>query len=214
MTEPGHQLRTIDVGDDGDAWASAGFTVVDNRIGVGNTVVHLVGCDDERGILRVAVDGIDAEIDGMAFGGPSVPPPATADHPNRVTRFDHLVALSPDMDRTTEALTGAGVELRRTRTFSGGRDGSEIRRQAFFWLGDVILELAGSDTSADPGPAMLWGLAFTTDDLDEACAALGDAIGTPREAVQEKRRIATIRIRALHISVPIALMTPHPGPSS
>ena len=44
---------------------------------------------------------------------------------------------------------------------------------------------------------------------------LGERIGTPRDAVQEGRQIATIRTKELGISVPIALMTPHTrrGPS-
>lgn len=210
MTDRDHQLRRVEVGDDPAAWRAAGFTVDETRVAIGNTVVDLVGGDGGRGIRAVAVDGIDREIDGLAFAAShdaEAPDPLPAPaHRNQVTSFDHLVAMSPHMDRTTTSLESAGLELRRTRTFGPADD---LRRQAFFWLGDVILEVAGSDTAAGEGAATLWGLALTSTDLDRAAAELGDAMSAPRDAVQKGRRIATIRTRELDISVPIALMTPH-----
>jgi hypothetical protein len=46
-------------------------------------------------------------------------------------------------------------------------------------------------------------------DLDAAAARLGDGLGTPRDAVQPGRRIATAR-GAAGLGVPLALMTPRP----
>ncbi|MDW3219387.1 MAG: hypothetical protein R8F63_12325 [Acidimicrobiales bacterium] len=207
-----HQLETVVVGDDPRAWADAGFTVTDGRTRIGGTTIVLAGAADERGILA-ADAGIAGPVDGMAFS--TVPPDrgmvtrAAPDHPNRVVGFDHLVAMSPDMDRTTAALTDAGVEHRRTRTFEVGE---AMRRQAFFWLGDVILELVGDDAAHGDGPATLWGLALTCDDLDASAEALGAALGRVKPAVQPGRHIATMRTRDLDISVPIALMSPHPEP--
>ena len=202
-----HQLRGVEIGDAPEAWRRAGFAVDGDRFVIARTVFHLVGPSGGRGIRGITVDGIAADIDGLPFTGATAdPPPDDRGHANGVVDIDHLVAMSPDMDRTSAALVGAGLELRRTRTFG---DGAELRRQAFFWLGDVILELAGLDRAHEPGPASLWGLALTTTDLDAAGDALGDAMGDAKDAVQPGRRIATIRTRDLGISVPVALMTPH-----
>lgn len=210
MSERTHQLQSVVIGDEADAWAEAGFEIVDGATRVGSTTLSFTP-DHGPGIHRALVAGIAEPVDGMAFGpGPERHSSATA-HPNRVTAFDHLVAMSPDMDRTTAALTEAGLEHRRTRTFEAG---GGVRRQAFFWLGDVILELVGDDAVRGEGPAVLWGLALTCDDLDTAADHLGDALGSIKPAVQPGRRIATIRTKDLGISVPIALMSPHPRAES
>ena len=87
--------------------------------------------------------------------------------------------------------------------------GGETRRQDFFWLGDVILELVGVEGVEGAGDAAFWGLALECDDLDLAARRLGEGLGTVEDAVQPGRRIATVRTRELGISVPIALMSPH-----
>lgn len=205
------------MGDPPGAWTDAGFTVVDGTIAIGATAVVCVGTDGGRGLLSAHVAGLDGpggsgDIDGMPLR-PAVDPDGgtgSASHPNRVVALDHLVALSPDMDRTTAALVAAGLDHRRDRRFAV--DGV-ARRQAFFRLGDVILELAGADDAHDPGPARLWGLAFTVDDLDAAAEVLGDRLGPVKDAVQTGRRIATMRTSDLGLSVPVALMSPHPDGS-
>jgi hypothetical protein len=119
-------------------------------------------------------------------------------HPNGVVGLDHLVAFSPSLERTAAALERAGIELRRVReepTPAGAP------RQAFFRLGEVILEVVqappGSREERDSEvPARFWGLAFSVDDLDETAAHLGSKLGRPRDAVQKGRRIATLRSEA------------------
>ncbi len=213
MSDRAFQLRTVTVGDDPEAWARAGFVMDGSTTRIGSTTIV---CNPEggQGIVAVAIDGLSEPIDGLAIGPDdhaaslSIP-----DHPNRVTGFDHLVAMSPAIDRTSAALEGAGLEKRRTREFEVG---DERRRQDFFWLGDVILEVVGLVSTADGAPepataelATFWGLALECDDLDAAAEALGDGLGSIKDAVQKGRRIATIRTRDLGVSVPIALMSPH-----
>lgn len=213
VTDRPFQLRTLEIGDEPAAWSAAGFVVEGNHVIVNDTTITLVGSEAGRGILRATVDGSCDNIDGMPFRGTVVPEthepgPATRPvHPNVVVDFDHLVAMSPHMDRTVAALVAAGIDHRRTRTFEAG---GHTRRQAFFWLGDVILELAGDDEAHGEGDATLWGLALTCDDLDAAADHLGDMVGRIKTAVQPGRRIATVRTGELDISVPIALMSPHP----
>ena len=88
-------------------------------------------------------------------------------------------------------------------------------RQAFFRLGELILELVqapeGSRIAADPdGPARLWGISFVVSELDATAAVLGELLGSPRDAVQPGRRIATLR-REAGLGPAIAFMTPRPA---
>src|SRR5204862_1117901 len=108
-----------------------------------------------------------------------------APHPNGVVAIDHVVAFSPDLDRTVAKLQAAGLDLRRIReepTPAGAP------RQAFFGLGDVILEcvqLPDSPALDRSRNARLWGLALQTTDMDATAEYLGDRVGAPRAAVQE-----------------------------
>ncbi|MEM8705988.1 MAG: glyoxalase [Actinomycetota bacterium] len=205
MAGDGFQLTSVTVGDHPSAWAAAGFEVHDGAVRIGSTVVI---CDPDagRGIAHVAIDGVAADIDGLPIHPTDAPTLVEAPHANLVSGFDHLVAMSPAIARTADALLTAGLDRRRTRRFDVG---GETRRQDFFWLGDVILELVGVDGVDGEGPATFWGLALECADLELAAARLGDALGTVKDAVQPGRRIATVRTRELGISVPIALMSPH-----
>ena len=207
MTDRQFQLRAVSIGDEPSAWSAAGFVVEDGQVAIANTVIELVGSAGTRGILSASLGGLDTEIDGMPFVGATVSCPTAVTHPNGVVGFDHLVATSPHIDRTTAALAVVGLDRRRTRTFEAG---GTTRRQEFFWLGDVILEVMGEHDGRGSGPAVLWGLALTCRDLDDAAALLGDTLGTVKPAIQRGRRIATVRTKELDISVPIALMSPHP----
>ncbi len=159
-------------------------------------------------------DGFDPErLDGSTLDGVAVEPVAvesdgeTPAHPNLIDRVDHLVVATPDIDRTIGRYEEAGLDLRRTRTLGEGRD---RRIQAFFWAGDLILELVGPAAPSGSGPSALWGISFTSSDLDATIAELGpDRIGSPRDAVQSGRRIATLRTREGGISLPLAVMSPH-----
>ena len=139
MDRDRHQLTTVVVGDEPDGWATAGFTVHDDCIRIGSTTIV---CDPSvgQGIAAVGIDGLIDTVDGLPIGLVDAPITPAAEHHNRVTGFDHLVAMSPSIDRTADALIDAGLQRRRTRRFEMG---GETRRQDFFWLGDVILELVG-----------------------------------------------------------------------
>lgn len=202
------QLTAVMVADEPSAWAAAGFTMAGNATRVGNTTVVCDPGSGDGGITEVSIEGLDGAIDGLSVRQRALPPvdAAVSSHPNRVSGFDHLVVMSPAIERTSTALSTAGLSRRRTREFTVG---DEVRRQDFFWLGDVILELVGLQGVAGDGPASFWGLALECGDLDAAAADLGDRLGRVKDAVQPGRRIATMRTRDLGISVPIALMSPH-----
>jgi hypothetical protein len=154
------------------------------------------------------MDGAAAPaVDERAAGRAPAGAPA---HPNGITAFDHVVAITPMLDRTVDTLEVAGIDLRRIReepTPAGAP------RQAFFRLGEVILEVVQAPDDAlersggADGPAFFWGLAFKVADIDATAAAIGEVCCSgPRPAVQPGRRIATLR-RAAGLAVPVALMT-------
>src|SRR5947199_148861 len=86
--------------------------------------------------------------------------------------------------------------------------------QAFFRLGEVILEVIQMPPAAveraggEDAPTRLWGLALNAH-LERALAALAPHVGEAHAAVQQGRRIATLR-RSADLAVPVALMSPPP----
>jgi hypothetical protein len=216
-TEP-NPLVEIEVGDDPTTWTSLGFTVGDDGVArVGQVGVRLAGARDDRGrgilgwtlAAPAAADDVDGLPTGYAVASDDQPATAAAPvvHPNGALAIDHIVVMTPDLDRTTEALGAVGLEARRTREAGGGR------LQRFFRLGEVILELVGPAVPAGDGPATFWGLAITVDDIDATATHLVGRIGEPKAAVQAGRRIATLRVGD-ELSVPIAMMSAPTAPRS
>jgi hypothetical protein len=144
---------------------------------------------DERG-----VDGIPTR-----FAEPATENYA---HTFTVESIDHVVVMTPSLDRTCGAIESSlGLPLKRIREVGGGV------RQGFHRAGPVILEVVERPDIASDEPARLWGLVFVVNDLDAAVERLGpDVIGAPRDAVQAGRRIATLRSGA-GLGVPLALMS-------
>lgn len=206
-------LDEIVVAAEGAAWRDAGFRVDGNDgavVHVGTAAIGLAGPDAGKRIVRCALRGINSEsFDGLPIARSETPPvvePAPP-QPNGVVGIDHLVAFTPDLDRTVAAGQALGLDLRRIRD-EPAPAGSP--RQAFFRLGDLILEVAqappGSPLQPD-SPARFYGLAFLVEDIDATAASLGPLCGDPRDAVQPGRRIATVRKEA-GLGLPVAFMTP------
>ena len=196
-----------------ESWCAAGFTVDGDVCEVGSVRLRLEGNGARRGITRWSVrDAGSLELDGLETAGSTAPPAAGPGHRNGTVAIDHVVVISPDLDRTSAVLQDAGFDLRRVR--EGDTPGGS-QRQAFFRAGELILEVVqapeGTKIAADPGgPARLWGISFLVDDLEATAAALGELLGKPRDAVQPGRRIATAA-SAAGLGPAIAFMTPGPG---
>ncbi len=82
-------------------------------------------------------------------------------------------------------------------------------RQGFHRIGPggLIVEIV-ERPEVDADVAAFWGVVVDVEDLDAACARLGeDRVSGPRDAVQPGRRIATVR-EHVGLGVPLALMTP------
>lgn len=207
-------IDELTVADEPGAWSAVGFEVDGDVCVVGDVRVRLAGPDAGKGLVGWSLRGVDGtEMDGLPTDrSDREPPDERPAHPNGVTGLDHVVAITPVLERTVEALEKAGLDLRRIReepTPAGAP------RQAFFRLGAVILEVvqeppeAVERGGASDRPAFFWGLAFVVPDLDATVAELGERVSEVRGAVQPGRRIATLR-RSTGLSLPVALMTPPP----
>jgi hypothetical protein len=204
-------INALVIADPPDAWAGAGFTVDDDTCVVGQVRLQLVGRDGDRKriqswSLRGVPDGTEM-IDGLATTTSDDPMPSPVTHSNGAVLIDHLVIMSPDVDRTTAALNGVGLDTLRTRHVDPVQYGFEAR-QTFFRLGDVVLELIGPNAPQGDGPSAFFGLAYTVADIDALPALYGEHLGRVKDAVQPGRRITTLRHKDLGLSVATAFMSP------
>ena len=235
---PAPTIDELTLADDPARWAALGFDVADRCTQIGSVRLRFLEPAGGSGTPAAEADepvaGADApalpaesapvpgiagwslrdahsaELDGLptALSERPLPDPAPA-HPNGVLAIDHVVAASPDLDRSVAALQAAGLDLRRLReqpTPAGAP------RQAFFRLGGEILEVIQEPQEAiaraggADHPVRFWGLALLVDDLDGAAERMSPHVGEPRAAVQPGRRIATVR-RSAGLTVPLALMS-------
>lgn len=204
-------IDELTVADEPEAWQALGFALDGDVCAVGDLRIRLAGLDAGGGLAGWSLRGAGStELDGLPTTRSDCPPPGESPaHPNGIAALDHLVAISPTLDRTVAALEAAGLDLRRLReepTPAGAP------RQAFFRLGTTILEVVqepaqAAERAGGDRPAFFWGLAFVAPDLDATVAGLGDHVSEIRPAVQPGRRIATLR-RCAGLSVPVALITP------
>ncbi|HEX5608606.1 MAG TPA: hypothetical protein VFX45_00780 [Solirubrobacterales bacterium] len=206
---------TIDelrVADAPEAWSALGFAVEDDTCVVGTVRIRLVGREAGRGLVGWSLRGAGGtELDGLATERTERPvPEAGPAHPNALTGLDHVVVITPALERTVVALEAAGLDLRRIReepTPAGAP------RQAFFRLGAVILEVVQEPPEAiERGggadrPAFFWGLAFSAPEIEQTVAVIGEGASEIRDAVQPGRRIATLS-RSAGLALPVALITP------
>ncbi len=204
-------VEEIALADDPAAWGALGFTLEGASCRLGSVTLSLRGAEAGRGLLDWSLSGLaNTELDGLATRTSTTAPAGPApEHPNGAVGIDHVVAMSPSLDRTVAALQAAGLDLRRIReepTPAGAP------RQAFFRLGEVILEVVQEPAEVlerhggPDRPARLWGLALLFADLRRAVEMLGEDVSPVRAAVQPGRQIATLR-RSAGLSVPLALMS-------
>jgi hypothetical protein len=204
-------IDELTVADPPAAWSALGFEVEGDSCVIGDVRLLLAGPDAGRGLVDWSLRGAgSSELDGLPTSQSQreVPAPRPA-HPNGVSAIDHVVAITPALERTVAALRAAGLDLRRIReepTPAGAP------RQAFFRLGAVILEVVQEpaeviERKGTDRPAFFWGLALLAPDLEATVAVLDDRVSEIRDAVQPGRRIATLR-RSAGLTVPVALITP------
>jgi hypothetical protein len=195
-------VAALQIGGRPASWRGLGFEVIEGscplggvRLDVSDSVTHgaIVSWTVDRAEVPDSIDGLRT-VSGARNG-------AAATHPNGVTSIDHLVALTPSLERTAEALAQIGVECRRVREAGDGV------RQGFFLVGDLLLEVVARTAIGEDEPARFWGITVVVPDIDAAAELLGEKLGSIRDAVQPGRRIATVRPEASD-GLPLALITP------
>jgi hypothetical protein len=205
-------VDAVHVADPADAWAQAGFSVdPDGVCRVGGVRLRLVGRDHGAGIVGWSLRGWPPgrdDLDGIPTTGSHAGPATPAAHANGVTAIDHVVLMSPNLDRTVGSLAAVGVQPRRERDAElGGRP----IRQIFFRLGEVILEVVGSPAAAGQGPSTLWGITYVVADIDATASFFGDRTSAVKPAVQPGRRITTLRNLGFGMSLRTAMISaPYP----
>lgn len=200
----------VEVADPAIAWTRAGFSVDSDAVcRIGGVRIRLTGRNRGAGIVGWSLRGLPSDgslhdLDGIPTTSSDAVAAAPAEHPNGVTAIDHVVLLSPDLDRTVESLTTVGIEPRRERD---GQLGGRPIRQIFFRVGEVIIEVVGSPETASNGPSTLWGITYVVADIDATAAYFGDRTAPVKDAVQPGRRITTLRHDALGLSVRSAMIS-------
>jgi catechol 2,3-dioxygenase-like lactoylglutathione lyase family enzyme len=205
------RVEWLTVAGESDRWRSLGLSVTaDGEIALVGTSIRLVPPADDPdrlGIVGWALSGrgesgASIDVDGLSTEVVPTATPRYAPHPVGASGLDHVVVLTPDLERTSAAIAEAtGCELKRVREVGSMRQGfHRIGR------GGLIVELV-ERPDLPAGPASFWGLVLIVDDLDAACALLGpDRVSPPKDAVQPGRRIATIRAD-VGLGLPLALMS-------
>jgi hypothetical protein len=200
----------FEVADPASAWTRAGFSVDSDAIcSIGGVGIRLVGRERGTGIIGWSLRGLPSDgpldhLDGVPTTRSGAATAAPATHANGVTAIDHVVLLSPDLNRTVESIAAVGVEPRRERD---GELGGRPIRQIFFRFGEVIVEAVGSPDAASEGPSVLWGITYVVADIDATASFFGDRTAPVKDAVQPGRRITTLRHHEVGMSVRTAFIS-------
>jgi len=216
MADLSAKVEWLCIAGDIKLWRSIGLTVLDDgTVPLFGTSLRVTsppnsapGSDQTAsGIVGWALSGVTPSqntdtIDGLPTQVVGSSDPLFASHNLGVSALDHVVVLTPDLERTSNAISEAtGCELRRIREVGEMRQGfHRIGR------GGLIVELVERPDVAD-GDAEFWGLVLIVDDINAACDHLGpDRISAPKDAVQPGRQIATVR-GDVGLGLPVAIMT-------
>lgn len=148
----------------------------------------------------VNVTNIDGVATSHAIGEFQNAASVQADFDLGVIGVDHVVINTPDLMRTSDALTAAtAAPLKRVR------DVGNKMQQGFHRLGSVVVEIVTAPPM-HPGPASLWGFVLNVKDIYAVADHVGpDVLSIPKPAVQAGKLIATFR-SSVGLGVPLALM--------
>ena len=201
------RISELVVGGGAQNWASIGITFNQSlRAALGDVVLRLdplLQPGLHSWVLQgadVNVENIDGVATNHAIGEFQIAASVRADFDLGVIGVDHVVINTPDLMRTSDALTAAtGTPLKRVR------DAGNNVQQGFHRLGSVIVEIVTAPTMP-LGDASLWGFVLNVKDIYAVANHVGpDVLSIPKPAVQAGRLIATFR-SSVGLGVPVALM--------
>ena len=201
------RISELVVGGGAQNWASIGITFNQSlRAALGDVVLRLdplLQPGLHSWVLQgadIKVENIDGVATNHAIGEFQIAASVRADFDLGVIGVDHVVINTPDLMRTSDALTAAtGTPLKRVR------DAGNNVQQGFHRLGSVIVEIVTAPTMP-LGDASLWGFVLNVKDIYAVANHVGpDVLSIPKPAVQAGRLIATFR-SSVGLGVPVALM--------
>jgi len=239
-TGPEPRLLGLVVHDSPRAWERAGFTLTrsDDHVSQVNTYVRLSDSfaivfqqapsttpknTSNAGWCWNGVAPDKTEIDGIPLH--TLPLEDMLDshsvsrdpnyHWNQCCGVDHVVVRSSCLSQSVQAFADIGLQPRRsTSSIYPGIT------QHFFWAGDAIVELIGSDrgsrTAQQNGlelahQSSIWGIVPVVPNLEQLRESLGNntILSKIRAAQQEGRDIVTLNTEGIGISLAMAFLTPH-----
>ena len=201
------RISELVVGGRAQNWALIGITFDLNHCAALGDVVLRLDTSLEPGLHSWVLHGaeenvtnIDGVVTSHAAGDSQIAASVQSDFDLGVIGVDHVVVNTPDLMRTSDALTAAtGAPLKRVR------DAGNNMQQGFHRLGSVVVEIVTAP-SMHPGPASLWGFVLNVKDIYAVANHVGpDVLSIPKPAVQAGKLIATFR-SSLGLGVPVALM--------
>jgi hypothetical protein len=196
------RVAALRIGAEPEEWRDLGFGVSpEGAVELGNARLELSASArrGEIGSWALEGEGLPEELDGLPTDA-GVRGEPKAGNPNGALAIDHVVVVTPSLERTTGAFAEVGVECRRVREAGRGI------RQGFFLFGDLLVEAVELTDADGDAPARFWGFTVAVADIDAAAGMLGERLGAVKDAVQPGRRIATVRPEASG-GLPLALIT-------
>jgi len=192
------RLNEITVADHGDAWKAAGFTVTDNRVTIGDSLVfHLTGKPDGGAISwSMGVDGREAkessELGGLALNieKPNIPTQTTS-HENGVTHAMKAVILTADTTASITRLQNTIPELGAPPVEGQGDDGPHY---AIWPMADCEVGLEVVCLDPNQGNDTMAAVFLVVEDLDKTIERIGANDVSPVE-VYGGRRMVRIKPR-------------------
>ncbi len=201
------RISELVVGGRAQNWALIGISFdVNNCAALGDVLLRL-DTSLEPGLhswvlhgAQVDVTNIDGITTSHRIGDSQIVAGVQPDFDLGVIGVDHVVINTPDLLRTSDALTAAtGAPLKRVR------DAGNNVQQGFHRLGSVVVEIVTSPTM-HPGPSSLWGFVLNVKDIYAVANHVGpNVLSIPKPAVQAGKLIATVR-SSVGLGVPLALM--------
>ena len=138
---------TIDelaIADEPARWTAASFAVQDSCCQLGSVRLRLAGPQrNTAGILGWSLRGIaSVQLDGLPTSrSESPPPPPPPAHPNGVIAIDHVVVMTPALDRTVAALAPHASPPRPA--VQPGRRIATVRRSAGLAIPVALMSAPG-----------------------------------------------------------------------
>ena len=201
------RISELVVGGGAQNWALIGISFDESNCAALGDVALRLDTSLEPGLHSWVLQDADvnvASIDGVAtshaIGVSQIVASVQPDFDLGVIGVDHVVINTPDLMRTSDALTAAtGAPLKRVR-----EAGNDVQ-QGFHRFGSVVVEIVTSPTMPQ-GVASLWGFVLNVKDIYAVANHVGpDVLSIPKPAVQTGKLIATFR-SSVGLGVPVALM--------